>query len=104
MNEIIFVFVASVFWCLGFRIVVIKLIIDELMGIDFNASWNISPELSRGQKFFLKPLFACPYCMGSFHGTIIYFTFLPDNGFFWWPVFCICLTGALFMLKQFIYE
>jgi hypothetical protein len=41
--------------------------------------------------FWLKPVFTCPPCMSSLHGTWIWFLF--GGGLWLWPVFCLALCG-----------
>jgi len=100
MLEIIFIFLAASFWCFGFHTVVIKVGFDALFNKHFNDEWD---SYDRYVKIYLKPLFACPYCMASFHGTIIYFTFV-NHGIAYWPVFCVCLCGFNYLLSQIINE
>lgn len=49
-----------------------------------------------GRKHFhdnvIKPIYDCPYCMSSLHGTIFYLYFL-QCGFVLWVVFCFGLCG-----------
>jgi hypothetical protein len=97
-NFIIVLFLAA-FWCFGFRVVIIRLIFDEFLGLDFFASW---PDLSWQSKFIMKPLFACPFCMASIHGTFIYYFVLSSQyGYGWWFPFCIVLAGLNQFLSQF---
>lgn len=49
-------------------------------------------------KWATKPLYDCPSCMASFHGTIIWF---GTNGDLWrWPIFCIVLCGCNRLLSH----
>lgn len=53
--------------------------------------------------WYSKPLFLCPICMGSFHGTIAFCIFyLNDqiNNVLLWPVFCVCLAGVNYILVK----
>lgn len=45
-----------------------------------------------GGEYVCKPLFRCPPCMASIHGTYVWFA--VDGG--WWGLvpYCICLCGA----------
>ncbi len=102
MTYLIIVYLGAAFWCIGFRQVMIKVFVEEILGLDFYASWE---DIAPWQKRILKPLFGCPYCMASLHGTVIYFILLADTyGFFWWPVFCVVLCGFLYFLTQFFNE
>lgn len=92
----------SCFWCIGFMVVIKKLILQEVWNIDIDAVWD---DIPRWGKLILKPLFACPACMASIHGTVIYFTFLfPLIGFWFWLPFCVCLCGLNFFVSQFFVE
>lgn len=94
--------VIAAFWCIGFMIVVRKLILKEAMGIELDDIWDILPKWK--QRLF-KPLFACPACMASVHGTIIYLVFVaPFIGYLHWIPFCIVLCGLNFFLSQFFTE
>lgn len=86
------------FWCLGFQLVV-KNILDEVFGIDIDQQWM---SFARWKQLSFKPLFACPYCMASVHGTIIFFLFMLGtfSVMFWIP-FCICLCGLNYIIYQF---
>lgn len=42
----------------------------------------------------VKPLFSCPMCMASLHGTLIWF--LTGGGLSWvWPLFVLSLCGLM---------
>lgn len=41
-----------------------------------------------------KPLFACPPCMASVHGTLAWF-FWGNGSIQWWIPFIVCLCGAM---------
>jgi hypothetical protein len=41
----------------------------------------------------ISPLYDCPMCCSSVHGTIFYFLFLQHYGWFLWVVFCFGLCG-----------
>lgn len=102
MIYLIIVFLGSAFWCIGFRSVIIEVVIINILSLDFEKFWD---EISTISRLILKPLFGCPYCMASVHGTIIYYILLaPIYGFFWWPVFCIVLCGFIYFLTQFFNE
>ena len=96
--NLILIFLGSSFWCFGVHIVVKNLLLE--LDIDINDKWDYLP---RWTKIVIKPLFACPYCAASFHGTIVYFAFL-NTGLIYWPIFCICLCGFNYLLSQFINE
>jgi hypothetical protein len=51
----------------------------------------------------MKPIMACPPCMASLHGTIIYVIMFPGFNVLQWIVFVIVLMGANFLIKEFLY-
>lgn len=90
------------FWCIGFSVVVRKIIFQEVMGVSVDDEWGNYPTWK--QRLF-KPLFACPACMASVHGTIIYLVFVaPFIGYLHWIPFCIVLCGLNYFLSQFFTE
>lgn len=54
-------------------------------------------------EWVVDPLFVCPSCMSSVHGTMVYLA-LSHNptimGPFGWISFCICLCGINYYLVQ----
>lgn len=40
---------------------------------------------------FLKPVYSCPPCMASVHGTWVWF--LAGGDLTWWPPFVLALSG-----------
>lgn len=53
------------------------------------------------KKWICKPLFRCPVCMASFHGTFI---FLFSNvSIFLYPVFIIALAGISYLIVEILY-
>jgi hypothetical protein len=55
-----------------------------------------------------KPLFLCPQCMASIHGTICFFAMPYLTGhvmpFPALPIFCVCLCGLNFIINNLIPE
>jgi hypothetical protein len=53
--------------------------------------------------WYSKPLFMCPICMASIHGTIsfwiLYFNYYLDKPLTW-PIFCICIAGINYLLVK----
>lgn len=46
-----------------------------------------------------KPLWRCPPCMASFHGSVLYCLFLcGDYGLLLWLPFVICLAGVNYLI------
>lgn len=107
MNQLI-VFLLAVLvtslWCIGLHTVAVKLIIEEVMGTDIEMFWDGSPELPRWKKLIYKPLWACPACMASLWGTLIFWIVFPYMGILLWIPFCICLCGLNFVIGQFFVE
>lgn len=50
-----------------------------------------------------KPLFGCPPCMGSIHGTFAFILFHHDLNIWLWPIFCFCLCGLNYIIKEHLY-
>lgn len=55
-------------------------------------------------KWVSKPLFLCPPCMSSFHGTLMYIILFKVHDIPTWVIFCVCVCGINFLLKEFLYE
>lgn len=51
-----------------------------------------------------KPLFDCPPCQSSFHGTFAFIMFHGELHLLLWPIFCICLCGLNYVIKEHLYE
>ena len=49
-------------------------------------------------KWVCKPLFICPPCMSSVHGTWVWFALGGDA--LYWPLFVICLCGAMRLISE----
>lgn len=41
----------------------------------------------------IKPIYDCPYCMSSIHGTAFFIVFLSGYPWWMWPVFCFSVCG-----------
>lgn len=80
----------GVLWCYG----VMKLFDDGLAPIASKI------ELKIGHKW-CKPLFYCPPCMASVHGTILSFVFFEFD-FKVWILYCFCLCGLNYILQPFL--
>jgi hypothetical protein len=101
MSYILFVFFAASAWCFGLHVVMKKVVFAEILQFNLDENWH---SLQRLTKLVLKPSFACPYCMASIWGTLIYAYYLDMYGIFWWPVFCICLCGFNYIISYFVTE
>jgi hypothetical protein len=102
MMEFIQALIVGGAWCVGLHVVVKNVLIETLDIYDFGTWYD---DLSRAQKLLLKPVFLCPYCMASVHGTIIFFTMLyPSFGLLMWIPYCICLCGVNYFVTQFFVE
>jgi hypothetical protein len=82
--------ILGVLWCQG----VYKLFDD---GFEKVASWI---ESKIGRKW-CKPLFDCPPCMASVHGTILSFVFFGFD-IFSWILYCFCLCGLNYIVQPII--
>lgn len=89
-------------WCIGFSVVIRKVVFEEIIGYSIDDRWD---EVIRPMKLLMKPVFACPPCMASLHGSVIFFIMLyPVTGILLWIPFCICLCGLNYFLTQFFVE
>jgi hypothetical protein len=75
----------------------------ELTGIElwFRGVDSIPPIIPLPE-WIRKPLFECPPCMSSLHGTIAFFI-IGDFSIYFWPVFCFCLCGLNYIIKEHLY-
>lgn len=53
-------------------------------------------------RYIVKPLFRCPVCMSSVHGTY-FFLYFDMSGIMNWIVFLITLAGIQFLIVAFLY-
>lgn len=51
-------------------------------------------------KWINTPLFDCPYCLSSIHGSAFFWFFLNDYNWYLWPVFVVGLTGLGALFKD----
>jgi hypothetical protein len=77
-------------WCQG----VYKLFDDGL-------SWIASKIEMKIGLIWSKPLFNCPPCMASVHGTILSFAFFGFD-FRTWILYCFCLCGFNYLFQLFV--
>jgi len=83
----------AVLWCWGINCLFSEGYIFEIIGRlleRFLGTW------------LCKPLFFCPPCMGSIHGTAIFFLFV-DLRWTYSFLFVVCLTGLNFIIKEHLY-
>lgn len=43
----------------------------------------------------IKPIYDCPYCMSSIHGTTFFILFLRDYPWWMWIIFCFVVCGGV---------
>lgn len=101
IHFILWLIIAS-HWCIGVHAVAVKLVIEEIRGTTVDELWE---KYSRSNKLIAKPFWACPACMASVHGTVIFFaqvSTVTGSGF--WISFCVCLCGLNFVMSQFFVE
>ena len=49
------------------------------------------------------PLFICPMCMASIHGTLIFWLFMIGSvSPMFWPLYCVSLCGINFIITKLI--
>ena len=51
-----------------------------------------------------KPMFSCPPCQSSFHGTFAFIMFHHNLNILLWPIFVLCLCGLNYIIKEHLYE
>ncbi len=101
MTIIFQILILASLWCYGVHVIV-KEFLYYAFKWDIDLQWD---QLEKTEKFIAKPLFACPYCTASFHGTIIYFWFLFGHySWFGWVPFIVCLCGLNYLLSKFFVE
>lgn len=92
MTYAFFVLLFASFWCYGIATLFKEEMILEKAGIWLDENL---PE------YFNKPLWKCPLCMASFHGTAIYAIFLMPVYYIWlWIPFCVCLCGLNYIVMN----
>lgn len=52
----------------------------------------------------VKPVFACPPCMSSLHGALLYWGLFDQFNLLQFVFFIVLLTGINFLIKEFIYQ
>ena len=55
---------------------------------------------ARWPEFVTEPLFDCPYCLSSVHGSIFFWLFLSAYPLIMWPILICCLTGLSDLVKK----
>jgi hypothetical protein len=104
MLEFIGLLFIGCFWVWGVNYLFKKKEILGKLGEWMRANWP---------KWLNKPLFNCPACQSSVHGSIIYFCglhfnqlplFAENNYIIFWPFFCICMTGINHILIEHLYD
>lgn len=80
----------SSLWCLGLNSLFQENMILEKLGQLFD---EMLPA------WVNKPLWRCPPCMASFHGTVVYFCALSSEYDLWlWLPFVVCLAGLNYII------
>lgn len=93
MTYAFFVLIFGSFWCYGIWTLFRNDMILEKAGVWLDE--NLPNYLN-------KPLWKCPICLASVHGTAIYALFLmPLYGIWLWIPFCVCLCGFNHFVMQF---
>ena len=87
--------VLVVFWIWGIRCLFAENMVLEGLG------YYLRDKLSL---LITKPLFDCPPCMSSVHGTIGYLYLFPDPNVVQWVAFCIFVCGVNYILKLLLFE
>lgn len=69
-------------------------ILDPIASWMAGDSHAVPPVEGNAPDWINKPLFLCPMCMASVHGTLWWFMFNMGSVWFW-PVYVVCLSGAM---------
>lgn len=48
----------------------------------------------------ISPIYDCPFCMSSLHGTLFYLMFLQEYGVIMWVIFCFGICGFSAFVKK----
>lgn len=91
MKEWILYLILNSLWIWGFHALFAKEMILERVG-----DWLCD----RLPEWITRPVFDCPTCQSSIHGTLVYFLFV-NTGLLMWPVYCVCLCGLNYLLGRF---
>ena len=96
LTNILIAVLAGAAWCLGIRALFQEGMILEGLGQKLDETL---PE------WINKPLWRCPPCMASVHGTILWLTFLSgEYGLLSWPFFVVCLCGVNYVIVNLLPE
>lgn len=92
--ELFIILILGIGWVWG-----VKCLFDEGMLLGFIG------KLMRDKmpSWLSKPLFDCPPCMSSVHGTLVYLIFYPE-GVFLWFFYIVVLCGVNYIIKTWLYE
>jgi hypothetical protein len=91
MTDFITLIIISSMWIMGFHVLFRSGFLLSRAGDYMDTHWSL---------WINKPLWRCPPCMASVHGTLIFFT-LPEQGLLLWVFFIVCLAGFNYFLTQF---
>lgn len=93
MTDFILLLLFGAFWTWGVSCLFQEGYILEKPG---NYLWGNWP------KWICKPLFACPPCMSSVHGSVIAICYFDWHLYYILP-YMICLCGINFIIKSILY-
>lgn len=69
-------------------------ILDPIATWMYGDGRAVPPIKGNAPDWISKPLFLCPMCMASVHGTLWWFVFNMGSVWFW-PVYVVCLSGVM---------
>lgn len=116
MIDFILLLILTSLWIFGFRALfqedmILERLGDKLWGETHKSPSDLVP-LKKGwlPEWICKPLFQCPPCMSSIHGTYSFFllfdhqhlTLIDTIGL--WVAFCICLCGLNYLITKIALE
>ncbi len=96
MTNILVILILSALWCFGVRALFMKGKLLEKAGIWMDSNLPL---------WVNQPLWRCPPCMSSFHGILIYSTFLMGiYGPIWLFPFIVMLCGLNYITSYILIE
>lgn len=117
MIDFILLLILTSLWIFGFRALfqegmILEKVGDKLWGDDGGFIKGVNYKKIKGilPEWLCKPLFQCPPCMSSIHGTYSYFMFFNHASLSntdtvcLWVVFCITLCGLNYLITKIVLE
>jgi hypothetical protein len=117
MTDFILLLILTSLWCFGFRALfqedmIFEKIGDKLWGEEKYYTIDKATKVKKGllPEWICKPLFQCPPCMSSIHGTYAFFSLFDHHHInildtvSLWVAFCVCLCGLNYLITKIVLE